>query len=266
RKLYNEIVRSFRKEFVTPNGRLAGHTQTAHVLALMFDLVEGEDKKRTVQTLADYIEENKFHLTTGFVGTPYLCLVLSENGYHDIAAKLIHQQEYPSWLYSVAKGATTIWEHWDGIKEDGSFWSDDMNSFNHYAYGAVGDWLYRVVAGIDTDEKQPGYKHILFKPRLTERLTYAKAALQSIFGEVSCGWEIAEDGQSVGQTVRVKLAIPANTTATAELPLANIQTLYEQGEIINTVTGVLELKQSDSSVVLKLASGSYDFSYKLLLS
>lgn len=128
---------------MTPNGRLAVPTQTAHVLALMFNLIEEKDRKRTIDTLVDYIKKNKYHLTTGFVGTPYLCHVLSQNGYSDVAYKLLLQTDYPSWLYQVTKGATTIWEHWDGIKPDGSFWSPDMNSFNHYAYGSIGDWLYR---------------------------------------------------------------------------------------------------------------------------
>src|SRR5690606_436196 len=115
--------------------------------------------------LTELLKDNKFHLTTGFVGTPYLNLVLSANGLNDIAYKLLLQQDYPSWLYPVTKGATTIWEHWDGIKPDGSFWSASMNSFNHYAYGAIGDWLYRCVAGIDTDEQLAGYKHIHIKPQ-----------------------------------------------------------------------------------------------------
>ncbi|WP_332310347.1 hypothetical protein [Metabacillus litoralis] len=108
-------------------------------------------------------------LTTGFVGTPYLCIALSENGYHCTAEKLLLQETYPSWLYSIKKGATTIWEHWDGIKEDGSFWSDDMNSFNHYAYGAIGDWMYRYVAGLDIDEKESAYKRIRINPRMSAK-------------------------------------------------------------------------------------------------
>lgn len=122
----------------------------------MFDLLEEKDRPRTAAMLADHVKENGTHLTTGFVGTPYLCLVLSRFGYTGLAYELVLQKEYPSWLYSVLQGATTIWEHWDGIKPDGSFWSDDMNSYNHYAYGAVGDWMYRVAAGIELIE--PGYK------------------------------------------------------------------------------------------------------------
>lgn len=156
RALHEKIVSAFRTEFVTPSGRVASPTQTAYVLALMFDLLEEKDRPRAARMLEEHIEESGTHLTTGFVGTPYLNLVLSRFGYTDLAYRLLLQQEYPSWLFSVVQGATTIWEHWDGIKQDGTFWSDNMNSYNHYAYGAIGDWLYRVVGGIELTE--PGYK------------------------------------------------------------------------------------------------------------
>lgn len=109
----------------------------------------------------ELLKETNYHLTTGFIGTPYSCHVLSEYGQSDIAYRLLMQKDYPSWLYQVLKGATTIWEHWDGKKPDDSFWSPNMNSFNHYAYGAIGDWLYRTVAGIEIDKENPGHKHFI---------------------------------------------------------------------------------------------------------
>src|SRR5690606_38793207 len=147
---------------------------------LMFGLLEGKARERAIEKLMELLKESKFHLTTGFVGTPYLNYVLSENGQLDAAYRLLFQQDYPSWLYQVTKGATTIWEHWDGIKEDGSFWSKDMNSFNHYAYGAIGDWLYRCVAGIDTDEGNAGYKHITIRPQPGSELSWADGVLESM--------------------------------------------------------------------------------------
>ena len=125
---------------------------------------------------------------------------------------LLNRAEYPSWLYPVTKGATTIWERWDGIKPDGSFQDAGMNSFNHYAYGAIGEWMYRVVAGIEIDEAQPGYKHILIQPRPGGGLTYAKASVESMYGKVAAGWEII-DGKLI-----VRVAVPSNTTATVRLP------------------------------------------------
>ncbi|SFQ34796.1 family 78 glycoside hydrolase catalytic domain [Caldicoprobacter faecalis] len=256
-KLYANIVDAFRKEFVTPNGRLAVPTQTAHVLALMFNLVEEKDRKRTIDTLVDYIKKNKYHLTTGFVGTPYLCHVLSQNGYSDVAYKLLLQTDYPSWLYQVTKGATTIWEHWDGIKPDGSFWSPDMNSFNHYAYGSIGDWLYRVVAGIDTDEERPGYKHIYIRPTLGEGLTYAKAELKSMYGKIKTEWRI-QDG-----CMEISVCVPHNTTATVVLLFAKPDAVYESGKRLTEAEGILEHETVDNGVKVEIGSGEYVFRYEM---
>jgi len=254
-KLYSNILDAFRKEFVTPNGRIASPTQTAHVLALMFDLLEEKDKEKAIKTLVEYLEETKYHLTTGFVGTPYLCLVLSRYGYNDIAYKLLMQKDYPSWLYQITKGATTIWEHWDGIKEDGSFWSKDMNSFNHYAYGSIGDWLYRVVAGIDTDEEKPGYKHIYIRPQPDKSLSFAEASLNSMYGEIKSSWTWKEDNMELA------ISIPPNTTATVTLPYAKLDGLKENGKAVCDVEGIDICEETNLGVKLELGSGNYRFSY-----
>ena len=158
------IKSAFRDEFVSGRGRVGENTQTAYVLALQFDLLPEELRPVAAKRLAEEIRERK-HLTTGFLGTPYLCHVLSRYGYLDEAYLLLNRDEYPSWLYPVKQGATTIWERWDSQKPDGSFQDSSMNSFNHYAYGAIGEWMYRVMAGIETDESAPGYKHVLIQPR-----------------------------------------------------------------------------------------------------
>lgn len=254
-ELYNNIIKNFRKEFVAPNGRLVAQTQTAHVLALMFHLVEECDKKTTADALVKLLEESNYHLTTGFVGTPYLCHVLSENGYTDIAYKLLMQTDYPSWLYQITKGATTIWEHWDGIKEDGSFWSADMNSFNHYAYGAIGDWLYRVVCGIDTSTKSPGYKHINICPKPGLGLDFAEAALQTMYGEIKSKWHKKEG------KMEINVAIPANTTATIMLIDATLLKLLVDGRDINKAENVLNYEQTKDGVKIEAGSGEYVFLY-----
>lgn len=255
--LYANILEHFGKEFVTPNGRLTVETQTAHVLALMFDLVEEKYRKRTVETLARLIKDNKNHLTTGFVGTPYLCHVLSNNGYNDLAYELLQQTDYPSWLYQITKGATTIWEHWDGIREDGSFWSRDMNSFNHYAYGAIGDWLYRVVAGLDTDQEHPGYRHINIRPHTGNGLTFARASLQSMYGEIRSEWD------TTSTEMKLQVAIPANTTATVILPGAVLENVREEGRRLEGLEGVSRYEQIDGGVRLELGSGTYKFVYEI---
>lgn len=253
--LHQRIIDSFRKEFVTPNGRLAVPTQTAYVLALMFDLVDKKDRKRTVDTLVGYLKDNNYHLTTGFVGTPYLCHVLTENGYNDIAYKLVQQRDYPSWLYQITKGATTIWEHWDGIKEDGSFWSKDMNSFNHYAYGSIGDWMYQVMAGIDLDENKPGYKHIIINPQPGEGISYAKASFNSAYGEISSSWE-KKDGK-----MHMEVIIPPNTTASVTLPLASLESLQVDSMNVQNAEGIIECVQELAAVKLEIGSGRYSFLY-----
>ncbi|NSW90763.1 MAG: family 78 glycoside hydrolase catalytic domain [Firmicutes bacterium] len=254
-ELHRNVIEAFRKEFITPNGRISAPTQTAHVLALMFNLVEEKDRKRTIDTLVKYLEENKFHLTTGFVGTPYLCHVLSQNGCNDIAYKLVTQTDYPSWLYQVTKGATTIWEHWDGIKEDGSFWSPNMNSFNHYAYGSIGDWLYRVAAGINIDEDRPGYKHIIIKPRPNKEFDYVKSGIKTCYGEVTSEW-VRNEG-----TMEINVCIPHNTTAEVILPGANINNLYENGKHVKSeeIEGILSCEEIDGDIKLELGSGEYRF-------
>jgi len=222
--LHESIVESFRAEFFTPTGRLAARTQTAHILALYFQLVPDAYRERTVQTLLALLEEQDGHLVTGFVGTPYFCHALSENGQADAAWKLLLKEDYPSWLYQVNAGATTVWEHWDGVKPDGTMWSPDMNSFNHYAYGAIGEWLYRAAAGINTTEDAPGFKHSLLRPIPGGDLTWLKARYASVYGEIGVHWalEASDDGR---QTVTLEVDVPANTVST--LILDGAQALLE---------------------------------------
>ncbi|MEJ8303980.1 glycoside hydrolase family 78 protein [Saccharibacillus sacchari] len=250
--LHGRIVQAFADEFVTPNGRLAGHTQTSYVLALMFDLVQGETKRRVADALAESVREEKMHLTTGFVGTPYLCHMLSENGYHDLAVQLVQQEEYPSWLYSIHQGATTIWEHWDGIKPDGSFWSDAMNSYNHYAYGAIGDWLYRAVAGLDLDEQVPGYKRIVLRPNPNSGLTHARAQYDSPYGKIVSGWSKRENGE-----VTYEIELPPNTTAELRLPDTAGKTVKVDERDPADVLDAESRRDEGGTLVLELGSGRY---------
>lgn len=207
-RLYAGVVDAFRSEFVKGN-RLISDTQTAYALALYFNLVD--NKQEMAARLADMVRNNGNRLQTGFVGTPYLLHALSDNGYHELAYTLLLQEDYPSWLYSVNQGATTMWEHWDGINDKGEMWSVDMNSFNHYAYGAVADWMYGVAAGINTDEENPGFGHIVFKPKADLRLEYAKASIYTQHGIVSSGWK-----QECGG-VKYTFEVPNGCSATVEL-------------------------------------------------
>lgn len=250
--LEQKIKTAFIKEFVTSNGRLSPNTQTAYAIALEFDLLPEAMRKDAAARLA--ADVRKFgHLTTGFLGTPVLCQALSDYGYLDEAYLLLNRTEYPSWLYPVTIGATTIWERWDGIKPDGSFQDAGMNSFNHYAYGAIGEWLYRVVAGIQIDTNQPGYKHIYIQPRPGGGLTAAKASVQSMYGKVASGWEIA------GGKLILRIEVPANTTATIRVPNAKLDQVVEDGTPLGTNSEITKPRQAGDMVVLEVGSGTYTF-------
>ena len=206
--LYNKIVEKFQKTFYDENGEMTAQTQTAHIVALYFGLAPEEYREKTVAGLLRLLAKENGHLVTGFVGTPYFCHALSQNGHVKEAYELLLKDDFPSWLYQVKKGATTVWEHWDGLKPDGTMWSADMNSFNHYAYGAIGEWLVRVMAGLEVDEKKPGYKHSVIYPRMGGNLEYVDAQYDSVYGPVKCRWE-----DRFGETV-LKVNVPVNTTAT----------------------------------------------------
>lgn len=179
-----EAAKAFRREYME-NGRVKNATQTACVLALYFDITD--DRAATAAQLNELVKRAG-HLETGFVGTPYLLHALSDNGYAETAYDLLLRREYPSWLYPISKGATTVWEHWDGIKPDGTMWSTDMNSFNHYAYGAVADWMYGAAAGINSDPDRPGFEHIIFRPVTDRRLDFVKASIDTRRGNVASEW------------------------------------------------------------------------------
>ncbi len=211
---YDELLPKIKEAFLcrfTSGERLTSDTQTAYALAIQFGLCDGDIRTAFGNRLIELIEERGDTLTTGFVGTPYLLDALTEIGRVDKAYTLLLQEKFPSWLYSVNRGATTIWEHWDGINENGEVWSSDMNSFNHYAYGSVASWLYRTVCGIVYDEEKPAYKHFFLRPIPSERLGYAKARIKTDFGDIVSEWKY-EDGN-----VKCLFEVPKGTSATLTL-------------------------------------------------
>lgn len=251
--LADKIKSAFNKEFVTPNGRLVSHTQTAYVLALSFKMLPDELIPKAASYLADDVK--KFgHLTTGFVGTPLLCKTLSDYGYSDLAYMLLMNKSYPSWLYPVTKGATTIWERWDGQKPDGSFQDVGMNSFNHYAYGAIGAWLYSYVAGINIDQDHPGYKHFFLSPHPGGALSRASAKLVTMYGSIVSSWRLE------GKTFIYEITIPVNTAATITLPQAKKEELTLNSKPIQPEVEK-SVQQTGNNLKLELGSGKYIFKY-----
>ncbi|GGA87475.1 alfa-L-rhamnosidase [Puia dinghuensis] len=251
--LLRRIKDAFLNEYVTPDGRLVSGTQTAYVLALEFDMLPEATRKKAAARLVQNIQDYNYHLTTGFLGTPYLCHVLSQYNYTTVAYKLLLQDTYPSWLYPVKMGATTIWERWDGIRPDGSFQTPGMNSFNHYSYGAIGDWMYRVVAGIDTYEDGPGYHHSRISPHPGGGLTSAAADLETCYGKISSHWRMTSD------SLAIDIDIPANTTSTVYIPAPEGGVITEGGQKLSAVASIHIDGVEKGYLVLGLGSGSYHF-------
>jgi len=253
--LLNKIKAAFVREYLTPSGRLVSGTQTAYTLALQFDLLPENLREQAARRLAENIRDYNDHITTGFLGTPYICHVLSRYGYDSLAYRLLLQDTYPSWLYPVKMGATTIWERWDGQKPDSSFQTPSMNSFNHYAYGAIGDWMYRNIAGLQMDEQEgAGYKKIIIKPCLSEKLDYADCSLESVYGTISVQWR-KKDGK-----LNLLLRIPPNTTAKIYLPAMTLQSVMENGRPLGEQKDIALSETKDKLVILETGSGVYQFS------
>jgi len=208
--LLRRIKSAFLAHYVDGEGKAISNTQTAYVLALEFDMLPDSLRPKATKRLAELIRSNNNHLSTGFLGAPYLLHALSNNGYTDIAYDLLNQDTYPSWLYPVKMGATTIWEKWDAIKPDSTV---QATSYNHYSYGAVGDWLYRVVAGIDA--ASPGYKKIIIRPHPGRGVNWVKASYECPYGKIALNWKIE------GDKVNMQVEIPQGTTATICIPGKN---------------------------------------------
>ena len=251
--LNKKIKQAFQQEFVTPNGRLVANTQTAYTLALAFGLIDSSRVEKAAANLA--LDVTKFnHITTGFLGTPLICQTLADHGYIDLAYKLLTRKEYPSWLYPVTMGATTIWERWDGIRPDSTFQDKGMNSFNHYAYGAIGIWMVEVIAGIGIDPENPGYKNILIHPRPGGGLTQAEAYHESMYGRISARWKIV-NGEFI-----LDITIPPNTTASVYFPGNAPETTINGTPLLQHKEALLSA--ADKSIIT-IGSGTYQIKYKV---
>jgi len=234
-QLADEVREAIQKEYFTSSGRLAIDTQTAHVVALYMDLVPEEYKERIAYNLRLKLKESNYHLRTGFIGTPYLCRVLSEHGSNDIAYKLLTNTDYPSWLYQVIMGATTVWERWNSVLPDGRMSDTRMNSLNHYCYGSIMEWMYRNVAGIKPMEESPGFKRFKLEPQPNYLLKSLNVEFMSPAGKIISRWNIADDG-----SITFYFKIPFDATAQLILP---------------------DSEGTEAEGVHELESGEYTFTY-----
>lgn len=250
----HEWVRdAFQKEWLLEDGRLAVDTQTAYLLALAFNLLPEEVRGRAADHLVENIKKLNWHLSTGFIGISHLNPILTLTGHVDVAYRLLLNEDYPSWLYPVIHGATTIWERWNGWTEKDGFFNPLMNSFNHYSLGSVGEWLYRYVAGIELDPEINGFKQFQIKPYPGGGLTYAGASYQSIYGMIRSRW------QRQGTTLTLDVYVPANTTACIYVP-SDEGTMVKEGNIpVEQIPQIALLGRDGQFVVFKVPSGRYVF-------
>jgi alpha-L-rhamnosidase len=252
-ELFHRIKEAFIGAYVSSDGRVKGDTQTCYTLALYMDLLPAELREAAAEFLVEAIEREDWHLSTGFVGVGYLCPVLSEAGRTDVAYRLLNNDTYPSWGYTIRQGATTIWERWDGWTEEKGFQSPNMNSFNHYSLGSVGEWLYRHVAGIGQEPRSSGYKHVVIHPHPGGDLTSARAEYDSVRGRIASEWEI------VSGMFQLRVAIPANTAATVHVPAHDGGAITESDHPLEQAKGVELLRLEDGEAVVAVGSGRYEF-------
>lgn len=253
RALFGRVREAFRKEFVSANGRVAENTQTAYALALNFGLLDASEMPQAVQRLVTDIGKHGGHLSTGFLGTPELTHALSRNGRTDVAFALLNQRTYPGWIYPITRGATTMWERWDGIRPDGSFQEQSMNSFNHYAFGAIGDWMYRNIGGLDVDDAAPGYKHAIIAPVVGGGITSAKTSLETSYGTLSSDWRV------VNGAMTLTVVVPPNTSASVTLRNTTTTAAREGGAPLAGLTGVRSVRADGKDVIVEVGSGRYVF-------
>ena len=249
-ELNAKIKQAFAARYVSGEGKLKPSLQGIYILALQFDLIPPSVKQKSVTHLVELIKNNGYRLDAGFLSIPFLMDVLCNEGHRDIAYKLLFQDECPSWLYEVNNGATTIWESWKAIAPDGKI---SPLSYNHYAFGCIGDWMYRTVGGLNTVE--PGYRSSLIKPDVTGNISSASTSLETMYGTLSNSWAIANG------VMTMSVSVPANTTAQIVLPNATKETILESGSTLSIARGIYNISQEKTGVVIQAGSGNFSFRY-----
>ncbi len=250
-KLHHDVQSAFVRHFVLPDGSLKDCSQTGYTLAFTMDLLPADLREKAAEKFVEQIKRFDWHLATGFIGTPRILPSLHAAGRDDVAYRLLLQETYPSWLYQVKLGATTMWERWNGWTPDHGFADVSMNSFNHYAFGSVGQYLYSAVGGINA--ASPGFKTIRIQPVLGEGLTWAQTSFDSMYGKIATRWE-----RNGGKIILV-VTIPANTTATVYVPAAKDAIVTESGKPAETADGVKFIRAKNGAAIYEIGFGTYKF-------
>ncbi len=249
--LFQDIKDAFDKRYVSDDGHIHGDTQTCYAMALKFDLLPDNLRPAAAQLLADNIRAHDDHLTSGFVGVSYLLPELTQAGKVNTAYRLLFQDTFPSWLFPVKHGATTIWERWDGWTPDKGFQDPGMNSFNHYSLGSCGEYLFGYVGGIRP--ASPGYKSIIIDPTPGPGLAWARTSYDSIHGRIATGWK------REGDRFELRVTIPANTTATVSIPTSDPASVKEGWRRLDDSSDTTLIRAENNKVLVAIGSGSYKF-------
>ncbi|HTE62509.1 MAG TPA: family 78 glycoside hydrolase catalytic domain, partial [Solirubrobacteraceae bacterium] len=254
---FEDIRAAFREAFIAADGTVKGDSQTAYILTITNDLVPAALRDAVAGQFVETIERRGWHLSTGFLGVDGLLPALTAVGRTDVAYRLLQNADYPSWGYEIGKGATTIWERWNSIMPDGSFGPIEMNSFNHYAYGAVGEWMYRTLAGVSALE--PGYKRVLVAPQPGHGISSATFSHETRYGTVATAWE------TTGHGLTLDVSVPANTTAELRIPSPSRWAVTEGGKPAEESDAVRFVKLDGGTAVYELGSGRYSFAVDAVL-
>ena len=252
-RLAEDIKAAFNKAFVKPDGRIEGDTQAGYALALGLDLLPEEVRPEAARHMVEAFTRYNGHMSTGFLSTHRLMLELTRMGYNDEAYRLVELRTFPSWGFMIENGATTIWERWDGYVKGRGFQDPGMNSFNHWAFGSVGEWMWRSIVGINPDDANPGYKRFIIHPRPGGGLTWAKGEYNSIRGKIVSDWRI-EKGK-----LTLKVSVPTNTTALVYVPAESAAAVTESGKPAGKADGVRFLRMEDGCAVFEVGGGRYSF-------
>lgn len=246
-----DIKMAFSKEFVDANGKIEGDAQSCYALALHYNIFPNDMEENFEKRMIDKFIPYDGRMNTGFHSTLPLMKELVKRGYTKKAFQLLETTEFPSWGYSIEQGATSIWERWDGYIKGRGLQGAGMNSFNHYAFGAVGEWMYENILGIQPDIESPGFRHFILKPIPEGTLTWAKGSYHSICGKIEVAWK--KDGTQF----EYKFTIPANTTATVYMPSKNAEMVWIDGEKISEYFKSVNIDYRDGYNIIELGSGSY---------
>ena len=250
--LSTDIRAAFAERFIADDGTVQGNSQTGYAMALGMGMVPAEQVKAVGDKFVAKLTLTGNHLTTGFLGTPWLLPALTASGHNDIAYQMLLHKDYPSWGYEIENGATTIWERWNSIMPNGDFGDVEMNSFNHYAYGAVGTWMYENIGGIAPLEA--GYKKIAIAPTPGGSLSSGEGTFDSVYGHISSKWNTTDHG------IALDVSVPVGTTADVRIAAANSTAILEGGHLLDSVDGVTKVTAADGYVTVTVGSGDYSFS------